>query len=260
MMNKKQKLISDLVNTSRAYSGISRNRPSLLDAAVICVEIEDSNGKLENSYKKEFDGLDITEMEDKGFDRRLKSLVKKENELEQALDNKLPVVKGKDDSKKNMPLDKLFGTYTLPVGEEFSEVLITFIHSLKRYFGYSTGQNLPIIDFPDSSAKALHSLLIELGKIAIKIRAMKEVKDDIDLHGQFNYYVRFEGVPEACEYFAKKLGESVTRELLKDKIKEYARIYDNESLIQDWKVINKRINSWVSHESEKYNKKSIPHQ
>ena len=257
-MNKKQKLISDLVNTSRAYSGVSSMVPSLKDAAVIYVKIEDSSGKLENGYKKEFDGLDVSEMEDKRFDKRVENLVKKEKELEQALDNNLPVVEGKDDSIKKLSLDRLFETYTLPAGEDYSEALNTFIHSLKRYFGYSTDQELPIIDFPETSAKALHGSLIELGKISLKLRVMKEVEEEIDLNGSYNYYLRFESVPAACEYYTNELGDSVTRELLKNKIQEYARIYDEDSLIKEWGIINKRINSWVSHEGEKYNKKPIP--
>lgn len=257
-MNKRLKLITDLVNTSGAYSGAFIKKSSLTDAAVIYAKIEDSTGELGNSYKKEFDGLDIAEMKDKGFYRRLENLTKKENELEEALDNKLPIVNWKDVSKQNKPLVKLYGTYTLPAGDEYSEELITFIHSLKQYFGYSTEQDLPIINFPDSSAKALHGSLIELGKIAIKIKAMKEVEEEIDLKGTYQYYQRFESVPATCEYFTKKLGESVTRELLKNKIKEYARIYDEDLPVEDWGTINKRINSWVSHEGEKYNKKPIP--
>lgn len=258
-MNKKQKLITDLVNTSGAYSGNSKSRPSLTDAAVIYVKIEDPTDKLENHCKKEFDGLEISEMKDKGFDRRLENLENKEAELEQALANKLPVYEIKDDSEKHMALSDIYGTYTLPAGD-YSEALSTFIHSLKRYFGYSTDQELPIIDFPESSAKALHGSLIELGKISLKLRVMKEVEEEIDLNGLYNFYLRFESVPAACEYFTNQLGETVTRKLLKNKIKEFARIYDEDSLIDEWGIINKRINSWVSHEGEKYNKKPIPSQ
>lgn len=257
-MNKIQKLISDLVNTSGAYSGILRLKPSLRDAAIIYVKMGDSNKKFENSYKIEFDGLDISTMKNIRFNKRLKNLSKKVDDLEEELSNKLPVFEMEDDSKKDMPLDKIYGTYKPPGEDNHPEVLMTFIHSLNRYFGYSPENELSIINFPESSAKALHTSLIELGKISIKLRVMNEVEDEIDLNGVYNFYLNFESVPAACEYFTNELGESVTRELLKEKIKEVARVHDEGLLIEDWSIINKRINSWVSYEGEKYNKEPIP--
>ncbi|MDZ7720335.1 MAG: hypothetical protein U5K72_16080 [Balneolaceae bacterium] len=82
--------------------------------------------------------------------------------------------------------------------------------------------------------------------------------EEIELEGVFNLKQPFESVPDACHYYENELGDQLTRKILKDRIKKYSTIHENGEKL-DWEVINKRINSWVDHESSKPNRQKIPH-
>lgn len=106
---------------------------------------------------------------------------------------------------------------------------------------------------PDNVKPALENAFIDLGKAILKKRIIEEVEKGAILNGEYKELLEFASVPEACRYFLGEgeLGSQINN--IKQKIKERALVFDKENqLIEDWSVINTRINAWVDHQRDKY--------
>lgn len=190
----------------------------------------------------EFDGTSIEEVENPLFKKRLDRIDSKISDLlDQFMENAPEPIKRKASSDEEL---KYVEEDSVSVEEN------PIVEKWLKKFSYMGGNHCYQFE-PDDLKNAKRELL-DIAKYQIKIEAMEHVADEASLEGKYNFYKEFESVPNACMYFKRQLGEEYTRDLVKQKIKAHARIFENGDTLDDWSTINTRINSWAHHEKNKY--------
>jgi hypothetical protein len=213
--------------------------------------LEKYDTQFEDSIK-EFDGYSYEETTSKKFKQRRTNI---ENKLEREIDEVLKTIPFpiKDESENDKKPYQADENFKFPIE---SEIVDKWLEKYSAMGGQSEYER-ECYKFEDEDLKSIVSKLRDAGKYTIKDKAMQKVVDDAAQEGKYKFYKKFEDVPKACKYFDKILGDKVTRAAIKKKIKTYARIIENGEELK-WKVINKRVNAWVAHESNRYNRDKIP--
>ena len=240
-MENKQ-LLLDFVCTSKNVSGFSGKRPSLSHAAILYAKIEGLHDGIVTHIKQKHEGKDedfITGSKLKKRQEKLKNLIKR---LESEAYKQIPVNKGYEEYEKILT----------DIGDED---LQNYGRTLNRYCYEEEKKSVTLIDFSDESRGDLIESLIKLSKPALKLETLAHIEEEILLYDVYHYYDRFERVPDACRYYAEELGEDFDFDVLKEKIRDKARIMDDGKILDEWDVIAKRIHSWKQHEKKKPNRK-----
>ena len=194
---------------------------------------------------REFDGYTIEDVEKDTFQRRKERLKNKLNKLVKHFKSNAPEpIKGGGAS-----------TEQIDIKDDGIENPII----LKWYKRYSSLGGKKYFQFHKKDLQEAQEKLKEIARYRIQLNAIDEVSDVASLEGRYKFFKTFDSVPDACRHYAEELGEEgLTREALKRNIKRYAYIKEDGSKLDHWPTINRRVNAWVDHESNKPNKKEIP--
>lgn len=204
-------------------------------------------GKEAEETLQEFDGYTFEDVEAAIFKSRRNKLKKKLDSLVEKLEFESPEpIRSQNGSGKNSSIykkaDRLNADTHRIIQKWYSEF---------KALGGSTCYKFEQEEFDEIKKKLKH-----IARYQIKLKAMDQVAEEASLEGKYKFYKEFESVPDACSYYEKKLGDKVSRDLLKAQIKDKARIIEDGQEVS-WKKINGRINSWVDYENDKPNKKKV---
>lgn len=241
---KQQKILLDLICTSRNVSGYSDSLPSLPQAAVMFTKLEGTHDEIEMENKKAFDGIDESGISDPGFE-------KKKETLQQITDRQEHII------ENNIPANKNYASYSITLDQIKSDALRAFCLTFNHYSGSKQVREITLTDFPDQTISSLMEPLTLLGTALIKLEVLRHIEEEVAFRGSYLFYKRFDSVPDACRYYSDQFADTCTRKLLKERVKTYARIYDDGKELTDWSLINTRINAWWHHEENKYGKKTL---
>lgn len=217
---------------------------SITDLAVDLTKLDGSYQNMMDGALEEFDGKRFEEAEGSLFKRRLELIENKIDDLVEELKIDIP----EPTKVKEAPEATLSYVEDPSIKDNQQNPIVA--KWMNRFA--SMGGNIPF-KFDSDDLNNIKKKLFEIAKLQIKYLAMKQVKDEAALEGVFQFHKDFQSVPDACKYYRKQLGDKFSRKLLKEKIKRYAHIYEDSKVLENWSTINKRINSWVQHEENKYN-------
>lgn len=240
---KKVKLLIDLICTSKLESNFEGKRPSFEHAAYVFADVNDFVSGKEYQYLKEFDGYDSDNIE---------SLQRSQESVQKIIDQKVEKLENFKPEIKNQT------RYRIRINDVNSEMFKSYCKAYNKSISKSHRKSLNVIDFPAEVTFSIKKPLIDLAKALIKLDVIETVLEEIELEGKFNFKKEFKSVPDACRFYEKESGLEVTRDNLKDWLKNCVIIQEEGEEIP-WDVINKRINAWVDHENKKPNRKTISH-
>ena len=244
MENEKlEKLILDLICTSKLESNFDGKRPSLNQAAIIYAEAKDIFSEKKYQYLKNFDGFVSKNLE----------------ELNRSLLMTKKIIKQNSEKLENFkPEVKHLTYYRIRIENLNSPKFQSYCKAYNNSISKNHRKSVNVIDIPAEFTTSIEKPLLTLAKATIKLDVIKTVIEEIELEEKFTLKKEFESVPDACRFFENESGQNLTREKLKNWFKKYVLISQNGEELE-WEIINKRINAWVDHENNKPNKKTIPH-
>jgi hypothetical protein len=244
MENEKlEKLILDLICTSKLESNFDGKRPSLNQAAIIYAETKDIFSEKKYQYLKNFDGFDSTNLE----------------ELKRSLLSTKNIIKRNSEKLENFKPDvEQLTYYRIRIENLNSLKFQSYCKAYNNSISKNHRRSVNVIDIPAEVTSSIKKPLLTLAKAIIKSDVIKTVIEEIELEEKFTLRKEFESIPDACRFFESESGQNLTREKLKNWFKKYVLISQNGEELE-WEIINKRINAWVDHENNKPNKKTIPH-
>jgi hypothetical protein len=217
------------------------NSFSLKELSVDVHKILGSYSDCRKENLEEFDGYSFEMTEEDGFKQKRKGINEKLKRLIREISNFVPTpIKDKSDEiEKPYEIDDNFKSR---IENELVE---------KWYDKYGRG----CYNFQFEDLQEVLNKVKEAGKFKIMDNARQHVieetlsKDTYDFYGEF--YNIFKNVPEACRHYADRLGDDLSIELLKERIRNETTIYDKEGNPHDWDTINIKINTWKNDEKKK---------
>jgi len=216
---------------------------SVPDLAVDYKKLRGSFHQEMDEALREFDETSMKEVEESPFKPRLSNIDNKISKLSDQFRTNAPKpIKRESPSKGE---SKYVEIHDINVEEH------PIIKKWFKKFTFMGGNHC--YQFESDDLNTPKRKLSKIASYQIKYDAMQQVEDEASLNGQYHFQKEFQKVPDACKYFRKKLGDQYTRDLLKEKIKNRALIYENGDILEDWSTINRRINAWLHHEKNKYN-------
>ncbi|NGP89696.1 hypothetical protein [Fodinibius halophilus] len=247
-----QEKVNTLIQILSSSFYISRHVGQELSIREIAVDLYKLTGLHEmeqEEYLLEFDGYGFEELEDRVFKNRRKKLEETRDRLVESVESVSPEpIKNPDATDKNDSFYK--------VDKEINGVDDPIVKKWHREFESLGGNSCYVFD--QQGFDEIKSKLKKIARYQIKLNAIDKVIEEASLKGKYEFYKEFDSVPDACRYYDKKLGDRVTGERIKNKIRDSARIIEEGEEVS-WEKINNRINSWVRYENGKpTRKKEIP--
>jgi len=244
MSNQKINALTQIFFSSFYVSSFSNQKFSIPDVAIDLTKLSGSYEDQLNTSLQEFDGIRYEDVEDSIFQGRYRRIENKILRLTDKFKVPIPI-------KRKVSTDDNIEKFVYVEGKSMDKIsddsiIGRWLHKLnptggKQYF-----------KFESDDLKEAKKKLLEISRHQIKLIAMDQVADEAALKDSYQFHKDFNSVPDACKHFKKKLGDEYTRDLLKEKIKTYAQIYEDGDILDDWSTINARINAWARHEENKY--------
>ncbi|HEX6982426.1 MAG TPA: hypothetical protein VF181_06675 [Balneolaceae bacterium] len=247
-----QKDAKDLLSILCSSFYISLYPDQELSISELAVDLHKLQGLYQDELDKaleEFDGYSTDDIEKAQFLNRQNRLRKKLENLTDEFKRNAPKPIKKPKAESDKPGYEIDEGINSKTENPFIKKWYSRISSLGGDSCYK---------FNEDDLISAQKELEEISRYKIKLDAMKQVAEEASLQGSYAFYKDFKKVSDACNYYARELGEGLSRKLLKEKIRRYGRITENGEEITDWSVINKRINSWTEYEGNRYNKEEIP--
>lgn len=216
---------------------------SIPDLAIDLSRLEGFYNDTVTESLKEFDGFTNEDIEKSSFQRRLKKLDKKCEELAQVIKRHIPLPlvlpKSLDESNRER-------SSHLNLQDQIEHELVQ-----KWYHRFALIGGKSCCPFDDSDFIELQKLLQELALYKIKYDAMKEVEDNAALNGQYNFSRTFNNVPDACRWLYDQL-EEPTLHYLVEQLRGDRIIIEKDGLpMTDSQKIYNQAYSWYQNLNEK---------
>lgn len=236
-----KKLVIDIINTIIWENWIIDYLPPLKEAAFYFLKEEKQFFKTKKEFRKQY--LKITEdiVSSEKFQTKKKSVDSLVRSLMAELIFGIPDLK--DAVKYSLSFEMVKGKIPKAI------ILELFTKQQVEKKGKVT-----VIKMPHKYVNGMFKQFLKLGKALIRQEIINEVEREALINGEYRAVLEFTSVPNACKHYKNENGNYYELKGLKDWIKEWVIIYEGEDILEDWGKINKRINSWNDHESEKYKK------
>lgn len=240
MKNNTVKLILDIFYTLNGQSRSIYDELPFEDGAIMIIKKKGEYMSTKRGYRERFHGLKEQEIYKEKFKEQEKSVEHLLSELKADIVKKLPAWSNGGDG------------YEVSYNKEETKELKNVVSSSFNIFKKPLTDTIVIHSLPESAKPGLENAFIKLGKTFLKKRIIEEVKAGAILNGEYKHLLEFDSVANACQYFLgkEKLEDAIAN--IKERIKERALIYEKDEILEDWSVINTRINAWVDHERKKY--------
>ena len=183
---KKEKLLFDLICTSKLESNFENKRPSFEHVAYVYAEVNNYIGEKEYQYLKKFDGYDSGDIE---------ALQRSQISTQKIIDQKVERLENFKPEIKN------YTRYRIRINDVNSEMFKSYCKAYNKSISKSHRKSVNVIDIPAELTFPIKKPLIALAKALKKLDVMESVLEEIELEGVFKFKKEFKNVPDACRFY-----------------------------------------------------------